>query len=40
MKYEINLMGFQRFDVGTEDTISERLEFCIFVIAIHNKHQL
>ena len=32
MKCAMILRGFLRFDLGTEDTISERLPFCIFVI--------
>ena len=32
MKCTIILMGFKRFDEGTEDTIFARLKFCIFVI--------
>ena len=31
-KCEINLVGFQRFDKGTQSTIFDRLKYFIFVI--------
>jgi hypothetical protein len=35
MKCAINLMGFQRFDSGTEDTILNKFKFVRFVDEIH-----
>ena len=34
MKYEINLMGFQRFDLGTDVTLLDEPRFVLFLDAI------
>jgi hypothetical protein len=37
MKYEINLMGLQRFDEGTHVTILGKPKFVLLVDEIQNK---
>ena len=37
MKCKINLMGFQRFDTGTDVTVLDKPKFVTLADEIHNK---